>query len=264
MNLVMGPRSFQTVFVNWKKLRPTVFLFLSVVWAFTTARGTGPTVTVPFIGCSADGQLGPMAAPKGKPKDIALPAQIGPQLAWYEYHGEAGQIGVLAPRGWNCFATLGSNGMSLYVAPEPLNSEKLLAHRNWQGFKGPAIELSESEGGTSGRFEVAQVIARVFPAHRDFLHNVIAEGFEPASDFPTGPFPTDHLTYKSKELVEFSTPAGHKGLGTMSWLLPSGLPISGMALLNTGEDLVLLQLSVRLPAKIGYLAPIIVEQAERE
>lgn len=229
-----------------------------------TGQSKPSLATVPFVGCPADGQQGPDAAPRGEPKPLAIPHSAAAQLAWYEYRGDQGQIGVLGPRGWHCFATIGSSGVSLYVAPEPLNATKILEHKNWRGFTGPAIQLSESEGGTSGRFEVAQVIARVFPAHRDFVHSVVAEGLEPASDFPAGAFPTDHLTYKTKELVEFTTPAHHKGLGTMSWLLPSDEPIHGVARLSTDGDTDLLQLNVRLPANISSLASAILEQAERE
>lgn len=246
-------------------MRNSRTLFSFILFSLSTiAYARQPLATVPFVGCPADGQLGPTAAPKGKPKNLPLAAPVAAQIAWYEYRGDGGQMGILAPRGWNCFATIGSNGISLYVAPEPLNADKILGHKNWRGFIGPAIELSESEGGTSGRFDVAKVIARVFSAHRDFLRDVIAEDIETASNFPTGPFPTDHLNYKTKELVEFTTPAGHKGLGTMSWLLPSDQPISGVAILSTGEDTDLLQLNMRLPPALAALGPIIIEQAERE
>jgi hypothetical protein len=219
--------------------------------------------TVPFVGCPADGQLGPAPAAKGKPKSLPLSHANAERMAWYEYRDDGDQIGVLGPRGWNCFATIGSDGMSLYVSSEPLNSAKILEHKNWRGFTGPAIQLSVSLGGTSGRFEVARVIARVFPAHRDFVARVVAESLEPASDFPAGPFPTDHLIYKSKELVEFTTPAHHKGLGTLSWLLPSDQPIYGFARIS-GEDTDLDQLNVRLPANVSDLAPAIIKQAEHE
>jgi hypothetical protein len=186
------------------------------------------------------------------------------QLAWYEYSGDAGHFGTLGPRGWNCFATIGSNGWTLYIAPEPLDSAKLLEHKDWKGFTGPAIQLSGSDGGTSGRFEVARVIARVFPAHRDYAHTIIKEGFGPASDYPFGPFPSDHLAYKSKELVEFTTPARQSGLGTMSWLLPSDQPITGFALLSIGPniDTELLHLSFRLPPSLSPIGATLIQQAE--
>jgi hypothetical protein len=220
--------------------------------------------SVPYIGCPGDGQTGPYAAAKGEPKRLDIPPAMADQLAWYEYNGDAGRFGTLGPRGWNCFATIGSNGWTLYIAPEPLDSAKLLEHKNWKGFTGPAIQLSGSDGGTSGRFEVAQMVARVFPAHRDYARTIIKEGFGPASDYPFGPFPSDHLTYKSKELVEFTTPARQRGLGTMSWLLPSDQPITGFALLSIGPnvDTELLHLSFRLPPSLSRLGVSLIQQAE--
>jgi len=63
--------------------------------------------------------------------------------------------------------------------------------------------------------------------------------------------------------VEFLTPANTEGLGTQSRLLKNGDPINGVAILF-GEDSNLLQLSVRLPTDLRYLAPIIISQTERE
>lgn len=223
-------------------------------------------ISVPYIGCSGDGQTGPYAASKGSPKSVKLPNAIASQLAWYEYNGDAGHFGTLGPRGWNCFATIGSNGWTLYIAPEPLDSAKLLQHKNWKGFSGPVIQLSESDGGTSGRFEVAKVVARVFPEHRDYARKIIAEGFGPASDYPFGPFSSDHLTYKGSNLVEYVTPAHQNGLGTMSWLLPSDQPISGFALLTIGPDIdtELLHLSFRLPPSLSFLTETLIQQAEAD
>lgn len=221
-------------------------------------------MSVPYVGCSGDGQTGPYSAAKGSPKLVNLPPEIANKLAWYEYKGDAGQIGTLGPRGWNCFVTIGSNGETLYVAPEALDSAKILEHKNWNGFTGAVIQLSGSDGGTSGRFEVARTVARVFPAYRNYARKIIAEGFGPASDYPFGPFPSDHLTYKGKKLVEFTTPSHHKGLGTMSWLLPSNQPIIGFALLTIGPDVDtgLLQLSLRLPHSLSFLSAALIQQAE--
>ena len=222
--------------------------------------------SVPYIGCPGDGQTGPYAAAKGFPKSVNLTPAVADQLAWYGYNGDAGSFGTIGPRGWNCFVTIGSGGWTLYIAPEPLDSKKVLEHRNWKGFSGPAIQLSGSDGETSGRFEVATVVARVFPEHRDYVRSIIAEGFGPASDYPFGPFPSDHLIYKGKNLVEFTTPAHQKGLGTMSWLLPSDQPITGFALLTIGPDIdtSLLHLSLRLPPSLSFLTATLVQQAEAE
>jgi hypothetical protein len=236
---------------------------------FTTALAAASLLvhaqtSVPYIGCPGDGQTGPYVAAKGSPKPVKLPPAIADHLAWYEYNGDAGHFGALGPRGWNCFVTIGSNGWTLYIAPEPLDSPKLLEHRNWKGFRGPAIQMSGSDGGTSGRFEVAKVVARVFPAHRDYARSIIAEGFGPASNYPFGPFPSDHLTYKDEDLVEFTTPAHRKGLGTMSWLLPSDEPITGFALLaiRPNVDTELLQLNLRLPPSLSFLTATLMQQTE--
>ncbi len=222
--------------------------------------------SVLYVGCPGDGQTGPYQPAKGSPRPVNLPLEVANKLAWYEYKGDAGQFGTLGPRGWNCFVTIGSDGWSLYVAPEPLDNAKILEHKNWKGFTGPVIQLSFSEGGTSGRFEVAQMVARVFPAYRNYARKIIAEGFGPASDYPFGRFPTDHLTYKGKKLVEFTTPAHHKGLGTMSWLLPSDQLITGFALLTIAPDVdtELRHLSLRLPHSLSFLSATLIQQAEAD
>src|SRR5215471_420993 len=86
-------------------------------------------------------------------------------------------------------------------------------------------------GETSGRFEVAAIVARVFPAYSWFVKAVIDEGILPASDFPFGPFPNDKLTYRGKTIVEFQTPANTEGLGTASRLLKNNAPIDGAVML---------------------------------
>ncbi|HVN17333.1 MAG TPA: hypothetical protein VMU05_01125 [Dongiaceae bacterium] len=96
---------------------------------------------------------------------MAISAGAAERLAYYK--AEYG-VGVLAPRGWHCFGTYGSNGATLYVSPDPINAADLLS-TSWKGFAGPAIQISVAEGGTSGRFEVAKTIARVFPKHKAFV-----------------------------------------------------------------------------------------------
>ena len=140
---------------------------------------------------------------------------------------------------------------------------KTLLSLNWKGFTGPAVQVSVSEGGTSGRFEVAKVIARVFPAYKTFAQKVIAEGIEPASDFPFGPYPADKLTYRAKNIVEFETPGSAQGLGTDSRLLMNASPIDGVAIITEGDtDLTLL--TARLSGSDGDLIQFIVKQAESE
>lgn len=110
---------------------------------------------------------------------------------------------------------------------------------------------------------VAKVIARVFPAYSWFAERVIAEGIEPAGAFPSGPFPRDKLTFKSKRIVEFETPAGASGLGTDSWLQKSDEPIHGVAILfGEGPDLV--QLFVRPTPETDDLVKAIIRPTEHE
>jgi hypothetical protein len=126
------------------------------------------------------------------------------------------------------------------------------------------IQISSVNGGTSGRYEVARIIARVFPDRKEVVEKVIAEGVEPASAFPSGPYPTDTLIYRGDGIVEFVTPPRKDGLGTASRLLKNNSPIHGVAILF-GEEPSLLHLSVRLPSAISELvAQLIIEQAERE
>lgn len=102
-----------------------------------------------------------------------------------------------------------------------LIESKALFTMNWQGPAGPVIEVTTISGQTSGRFDVARIIARYFPARMDFVHSVIAEGIEPASQFPSGPCPKDTLTHRNDRIVEYRTPPHTEGLGTVSQLQKS-------------------------------------------
>jgi len=226
---------------------------------FTSSVYANASVSVPFVGCKSDGQVGPQDAPTGEPKIITISPQLAQRVAYYK---ASDRSGVLAPRGWYCFGTYGSDGSNLYVTPTPLNSAHLFSN-SWKGISSYGIQLSESNGDTSGRFEVAQTIARVFPAHLDFVRRVIAEGVEPATSFPHGPYPTDRLTYKSKEAVEYVTPPNTEGLGTKSFLVRNANPIAGVALL-TGEELNLTHLSARLSPEMSDLLSVIIRQVEQD
>jgi hypothetical protein len=226
---------------------------------FTTSAYANASASIPIVGCKSDGQVGPQDAPTGKPKIITISPQLAQRVAYYKASYGSG---VLAPRGWYCFGTYGSDGSNLYVTPMPLNSAHLFSN-SWKGISSYGIQLSESNGDTSGRFEVAQIIARVFPAHLAFVRRVIAEGVEPATAFHYGPYPSDKLTYKGKETVEYVTPPNADGLGTKSFLIKDAYPIDGVALL-TGEELSLTHLSVRLSPEMSDLLPVIIRQVEQD
>ena len=214
------------------------------------------TAIVPFVGCPSDGQLGPQPAPHGRARLVHVSAESAKHLAYFR--GPDG-IGVLGPRGWHCFENYGSNGRSLYVSPSPIGSQQLVGD-TWKGFSGPAIQLSYSQGDTSGRFEVAKIAARVFPAFSSYVSDVESQGITP--QFARGPFPRDIVAYRNKRLLEFTTPPHSEGLGTQSRLSANDSAIQGFAML-VGEEPSLIHLSLRLPPELASLAPVIIREAER-
>jgi hypothetical protein len=211
---------------------------------------------VPSLGCRADGQSGPLPAPDVTGRLLRIDSIQARQLAYYK--AEYGP-GVLAPQGWNCFETYGSSGESLTVTPPDAGNAPNLANVQ----PGPMVQLTTRSGDTSGRFTVAQVMARIFPLEKDFVKQVIDEGIESASDFPSGPYPADRLVYRNDRIVEYETPAGATGLGTMMGVPTNNAPVRGVAMLHgPAPDLWLLQ--IRLPANTRDLATGIIEQVERE
>jgi hypothetical protein len=156
----------------------------------------------------------------------------------------------------------GSGGDALEVSPRPEGSSVSFSSGR-SGFAGPAIRLAARFGDTSGRFEVARTIARVFPAHTGFVERVMKEQLLPPSNFPSGPYPGDRLRYKTDRIVEYETPAQTDGLGTYLGLLKNNAPIRGVAML-VGETPDLLLLSVRLPPDAVDLTSTIIQQVERQ
>jgi len=117
---------------------------------------------------------------------------------------------------------------------------------------------------TSGRFSVAEVIMRVFPARKAFAEGV-AENFPWAKErYRAGPCPGDRLTYKSASVVEYLTPAQTDGLGTYWGLLKGDSPINGVAILIGEPTLDLVLSAVRLPAEFADAVSAIVSQVERD
>ena len=228
-----------------------------------SAEPASALVNVPLIGCANDGQTGPQSPPSAPTKTVQLSPDLTPKLAYYI---AASGPGVLAPRGWYCAGMYSSNGGSLVVSPQPVAPTDLL-NKTWGGAAGDAIEIRTATGDTSGRFEVAQVIMRVFPGHQAFAQSVISEGVEPANAFPSGTYPGDRLTNINNQVVEFQTPANSVGLGTdtnaNSQMKPGTDPVLGVAML-TGATPDLLVLAVRLPNELQALAPAIVQEIQQD
>jgi hypothetical protein len=227
------------------------FALLALGLAGTGAASAAAPPEVPFVGCPSDGQTGPQPAPR--PGQVpSVPAAASARLAYYA----SNDLGVLAPRGWHCFGLYGSNGSTLIVTPEPRGFDDL---QNGGGLRGPAVQISLSFGGTSGRFEVAKVIARAFPARMAFARQVAAEGI--GEPLPSGAYPTDRMVRLRPSAVGYTTPAGREGLGTDSRLAADERPIDGLAILQPGADTDLVKLDVRLPAAQAGLATAILNAA---
>jgi hypothetical protein len=259
------------------RLRPDVFLFVTagIILAlharsplFAQTKGVaanlqGAAVSVPFIGCASSGQTEMLEAPKGPSRSVPISPEDAQALAYYT---SADGIGLLAPRGWYCEGVSGSSGYALFLSPKPIQHSM----SGWEGLEGSAIEINHMNGGTSGRFDIAQIIGRVFPAYRAFAIRAL-EGFDlPIS---SGPYPKDTLEYRGKTIVEFKTPAQTEGLGNFdSWLGKSDMPIVGAAILvvdppnriGNPPDPDMVRLSVRLPPDLVRLTPAIVSYVERD
>ncbi|MBV9635193.1 MAG: hypothetical protein JO163_13115 [Methylobacteriaceae bacterium] len=189
--------------------------------------------SVPGVGCPADGQLGPIPPPK-LPAAIKILAPAGQEdrLAYYKSDQSDG---VVAPKGWKCFAWYGSDGDILAVAPRDAGPQ--LFGRVDGKTNGPAVILTESEGTTSGRFEVARIGGRVFPILRKFAEGVRDEGITDAKDYAFEPWRTDSLDRLSDRIVAFLTPArAAAGLGNSEKFAPSDSPVRGLAILDGKLD----------------------------
>jgi hypothetical protein len=193
-----------------------------------------------------------LEVPKGADQVVEIARGAAQKLAYFRAFG----YGVLAPRGWYCFGTYGSGGSTLFVSSLPIKGTDF--SQNQDGIAGPAVVVSATDGGSGGRFEVAQVIARVFPARRAYVEGVASE-VEPPIAFTFGPYPSDKLIVQTERLVKFQTAPHSEGLGTMNRLKANNDPIDGIAILE-GTTPDLLMLRVRLPLKQRNLAPVIIQQ----
>jgi hypothetical protein len=226
----------------------------------STATRSVTGVSIPFVGCPSFGQVEVLEAPKGTSETVAIGAQDGKALAYYK---SADGITVLAPRGWYCQGASGSGGAALFLGPKPV----VHSSSGWEGLGGAAIEVNDISGENSGRYEIAELVARVFPAYRSFARRV----WDFDSALPSGPYPKDALVYRGKTVVDYRTPAQTEGLGNFhSWIGKNDLPIAGTAILlmepthHVGDVPHLLLLSVRFSPDLSRLVPTIVRYVERE
>ena len=199
---------------------------LTIAFAVASVGAHAQQDTVPFVGCPADGQQGYLEPPHGQPKLVGL-RDIPLQAVAY-YKGEYSS-GVYAPRGWHCRIWYGSSGSTLLVTPTPTDTTHFTPPR----VLGPAVEMSVSYGGTSGRFSVAHYGARLFPrVLARFIERVRSEELEPDSVFSPRRYARDSVRFIDTLLAEFTTPAGVDGLGTAWLLAPSRDRIVGIAVIT--------------------------------
>src|SRR5438046_4747863 len=196
-------------------------LAFAVLWAGCQAQ----QATVPFVGCPADGQMGPIEAPKGQPRVVSLGDVPAGAIAYYK--GEQAP-GVFAPAGWHCRVWYGSSGSGVLVTPTPIDTTHFLPPK----LVGPAVELGLRSAGTSGRFSVASYASRLFPrVLARFIEGVKNEHLEPDSEFGPRRYARDSVRSVDSLVAEFTTPSGVSGLGTAGLLGPSGDPIHGVAVI---------------------------------
>lgn len=169
----------------------------------------------------------------------------------------------MGPAGWQCLGRNGSFGGSVWIAPERSSIS------SGAEITGPVVFVQTWLLDTSGRLAAAPIAARLFPRSapaRAFVAQVKSEGLIPDKDFATRPYPADRLHYLTSLVVEFSTPAGYRGVGTEHLfdedhlLKPPRLPVHGIAAMLFNNDKLLI-LRVRIPPN---LAPIGAEILELE
>jgi hypothetical protein len=189
---------------------------------------------VPAIGCPQDGQVGPQDAPAlPKTVSVTVPAGMGRFLAFYSV-SEGIESGILAPKGWDCFGTYGSDGNTLYVVPNRLGGDIL--DRSEKVKNGPAVTKRISIGGTSGRFNVAKIGGRIFPSARAFALRVRKEGLDDPKEYVFTRWPADRIVRLSEFAASYMTPPRANGLGTAFGLEPEREPVFGLVFLTDIEE----------------------------
>jgi|SRR5271165_1401156 len=134
--------------------------------------------TLPFVGCTTYGQSEKYPPPAKPKRVVELPPHAAQKLAYYE---SAIGPGVLAPRDWSCECLWGSSGTLFRITPQPIARTKL-------EIGGAGIVVVDSDGATSGRYEIAEVIARIFPEHWAWARRTL-DGVDDAGNVRYGPIP---------------------------------------------------------------------------
>jgi hypothetical protein len=191
-----------------------------------------------------------MTGPVDAPRPRAPPAIAGASAALLAYYASVDEA-VLAPRGWSCRYRFGSSGDVLTVTPKA-----------GAGSDCPGVVSARSNGGTSGRFEVAKVAARIFPSARSFVQDVINEHLPGSEDIHFGAYGADKVIRLKPTEVEYETPPQRIGLGSdngrHAW------PIRGWIALQPKPDMDILRVDVCLPPAEAALTDAIVKAFEAD
>jgi hypothetical protein len=118
-------------------------------------------------------------------------------------------------------------------------------------------------GGTSGRWGVAEAIARYFPSYRGAIPKLTTGFINPR--WPRGPYPHDRLSHRSKTLVHFVTPPHTKGQGSVAfgnWGKSTRAVQGSVMLVKTADGPDVRYVTIQLPDADNALAKVILTQAE--
>jgi hypothetical protein len=209
---------------------------------------------VPAFGCPANDQSGPARLQTGETMPAPVEPRVAEQIAYYRAESSPG---IFAPKGWSCRAWNGSNGSVLVVTPKRIDPP----YFPLPTISGAGVMIESSDGGSSGRFHVALVAARLFPLlGGEFINRVRQEHLISDSLFDVEPYPADRLEYLSDRFVEYTTPANTGGLGTDGMFEVSDLPVMGLTIVNLAADVnTLTEVRVRLPPGLNAVAQAIVQ-----
>ena len=201
--------------------------------------------TVKFVGCPANGMMGPLPAPV-RGRNVVIPEPgLADSLAYYK----AGDgFGVFAPIGWQCREWYGSGSITLLVMPNAVPPSYNLSRKT----TGSAVTVTSVDGGTSGGMSALRLISQLFPGQdRTFVKEERAEEkwiYIPKEKFTRYLGAKDSVRRLAQTLLEFTTPPRSVGFGTRGILLPSAQPIAGLVMLlppKTGPGLIIVR--IRLP-----------------
>ena len=171
---------------------------------------------------------------------------------------------MLGPRGWSCAGIAGSDGAGLFLSPNTIHPKEVLSDK-YRKVSGPFIEKWVSEGETSGRFEVAGIVARYFPKQMQIMRKIIVDqNLQSMDDYPRGPYPADRELVRNDTIAEYLTPSKKQGLGTSGCMRPDVEPVRSVAILFPGAPPSSVVVSVRMSTVLADLAPIIIRETKRQ